>query len=71
MESCRAKWFSVRVSLNAINDCMLILGHPSYSTEHPIQQRMRDVIGYQMGDGTEQIHKMIISRFLIGKEAVR
>ena len=66
-ECSMAKWYSVEVSIQAIKDCMVILGHPAYSTEHPVSQRLRDVLGFQMGDGTPQMQKMIISRMLIGK----
>jgi cyclohexanecarboxyl-CoA dehydrogenase len=67
LESSMAKWFSVEVSLETIRDCMVILGHPAYSTENPISTRLRDIIGYQIGDGTPQIHKLIISRLLLGR----
>jgi cyclohexanecarboxyl-CoA dehydrogenase len=62
-----AKWYSVEVSIQAIKDFMVILGHPAYSTEHPVSQRLRDVVGFQMGDGTPQMQKMIIARMLMGK----
>jgi alkylation response protein AidB-like acyl-CoA dehydrogenase len=29
--------------------------------------RLRDVLGYQLGDGPPQIQKMIIARLLLGK----
>jgi hypothetical protein len=32
-----------------------------------VSQRLRDVVGFQMGDGTPQMQKMIIARMLIGK----
>jgi cyclohexanecarboxyl-CoA dehydrogenase len=66
-ECSMAKWYSVEVSIQAIKDCMVIVGHPAYSTEHPISQRLRDVVGFQMGDGTPQMQKLIISRMLLGK----
>src|SRR4030042_521754 len=66
-ECSMAKWLSVEVSIQAIKDCMVVLGHPAYSTEHPVSQRLRDVVGFQMGDGTPQMQKMIIARMLMGK----
>ncbi len=66
-ECSMAKWYSVEVSIQAIKDCMVIIGHPAYSTEHPISQRLRDVVGFQMGDGTPQMQKLIISRMVLGK----
>ena len=49
---------------------MVIIGHPGYSTEHPISMRLRDVMGYLLGDGPPQIQKMIIARLMIGKAVV-
>lgn len=66
-ECSMAKWYGVEASIQAIKDCMVIIGHPAYSVEHPISQRLRDAVGFQMGDGTPQIQKLIISRMLIGK----
>ncbi len=66
-ECSMAKWYTVEVSIQAIKDCMVIIGHPAYSTEHPISQRLRDVVGFQMGDGTPQMQKLIISRMVLGK----
>ena len=66
-ECSMAKWYSVEVSIQAIKDSMVIIGHPAYSTEHPISQRLRDVVGFQMGDGTPQMQKLIISRMVLGK----
>ena len=70
VESSMAKWYSVDVSVDAIKDMMVLIGHPGYSTEHPISQRMKDVLGYQLGDGPPQIQKMVIARLMIGKAVV-
>ena len=37
----------------------------------PHQQRMRDVLGIQIGDGTAQIMKLIIARERVGRVAVQ
>lgn len=34
------------------------------SRELPVQQRLRDVIGWQVGDGSEQVMNLIIVRSL-------
>lgn len=70
VESSMAKWFSVEASVQCIKDMMVIIGHPGYSTEHPISMRLRDVMGYLLGDGPPQIQKMIIARLMIGKAVV-
>ena len=70
VESSMAKWFSVEASVQCVKDMMVIIGHPGYSTEHMISTRLRDVLGYQLGDGPPQIQKMIIARLMIGKAVV-
>ncbi len=52
-----------------IHRCLLFHGHRGYSQELPIEQRLRDVIGWQIGDGTEEVMKLIITRSLFGRDA--
>ena len=35
----------------------------------PLQSLLRDISGYQIGDGTPQIQKIIIARDVIGRAA--
>jgi len=53
-----------------INDCMITFGHAAYSEEYPLEQRLRDVLGYQIADGTPEIQKLVISRELFNREVV-
>jgi cyclohexanecarboxyl-CoA dehydrogenase len=69
-EAAMSKWLAPVVAVNAIHDCLLIHGHVAYSEEYPIEQRLRDAIGYEMADGTAQIMKMIVARELIGRESL-
>ncbi|MEM9684502.1 MAG: cyclohexanecarboxyl-CoA dehydrogenase, partial [Pseudomonadota bacterium] len=39
--------------------------------DSPHQQRMRDVIGLEIGDGTAQVSKLIIARERVGNVAVQ
>lgn len=63
-EGAMAKWYAPKVAAEAIHKCLLLHGHRGYSTELPIQQRLRDVIGWQIGDGSEEVMKLIIAREL-------
>ena len=47
------------------------MGHAGYGLDLPFQQRMRDVFGLQIGDGTAQIMKMVIARERIGRAAMQ
>ena len=62
-----AKWFAPKTAAETIHRCLLLHGHYGYSTALPIQQRLRDVIGWQIGDGSEEVMKLIIARSLVGR----
>jgi cyclohexanecarboxyl-CoA dehydrogenase len=44
---------------------MKIHGHLGYSTELPLQQRLRDVMAYLVADGTAEIQKRVIAGELV------
>ena len=67
-ESAMCKFLGPKVAVQVIHDALLIHGHVGYSEEYPIEQRLRDVIGWEMADGTAEIMKIIISRELMGRE---
>lgn len=61
-EAAMCKWWAPKVSYDIIQQCLLTHGHGAYSDEYPFGQRLRDVLGLQIGDGTAQIMKMVIAR---------
>lgn len=63
-----AKFWAPKLAADVIHQCLLTLGHVGYSTEHKVGQRLRDVIGLEIGDGTAQVSKLVISRDLLGRE---
>ena len=69
-EAAMCKWWAPKTAFQVIHRCLLTHGHGGYSTDLPHQQRLRDVMGLQIGDGTEQVQKMIISREKVGRVAV-
>ncbi len=46
-----------------------MFGHGGYD-RGVMEQRLRDVLGFQIGDGTAQIMKTIIARDRAGRQAV-
>lgn len=66
-EAAMAKFWAPKLSAEVIHQCLLVLGHLGYSTESPVGQRLRDVIGLEIGDGTAQVSKLVISRALLGR----
>lgn len=69
-EAAMVKWYGCEVAAQALHDCVLLAGWPAYGTELPHDQRLRDVIGFELGDGTAQIMKMIVAREAIGRESL-
>lgn len=69
-EAAMCKWWAPKTAFETIHRCLLTHGHSGYTMDLPHQQRLRDVMGLQIGDGTEQIQKMIIAREKIGRVAV-
>lgn len=66
-EAAMAKFWAPKLATEVIHQCLLTLGHIGYSTEHKVGQRLRDVIGLEIGDGTAQVSKLVISRNLLGR----
>lgn len=66
-EAAMTKWWPPLLAYEAIHACLLIHGHAGYSEDFPFQQRLRDVLGLQIGDGTAHIMKNIIARERAGK----
>ena len=65
-----AKSLCPTIGIEACNNAMLTLGHVGYSSDYPVEQRLRDVLGYQFADGTVDIQRTILVREFIGKEYV-
>ncbi len=66
-EAAMAKWWAPKLAFDITQQCLLTHGHGGYSNELPFEQRLRDVLGMQIGDGTAQIMKMVIARRYVGK----
>jgi len=69
-DAAMSKWVGPMVSSRAIHDCLLQFGHYGYSSEYPIEQRLRDVLAVEIADGTAQIQKIIIARELFGRDFI-
>lgn len=67
-ESAMVKWWCTSKAFDIIHDCLLIHGHYGYSKDLPYEQRLRDVVGGEIGDGTAEIMKLIITRETLGRE---
>jgi cyclohexanecarboxyl-CoA dehydrogenase len=69
-ESGMVKWFGPKIACDIIHDCLLTHGHYGYTKDLPFEQRLRDTMSVELGDGTAEIMKLIIARDIIGREFV-
>jgi cyclohexanecarboxyl-CoA dehydrogenase len=69
-EASMCKWWVPKICVEIIHQCLLLNGHYGYTDELPLEQRLRDVMGWQIGDGSVEIQKIIIARELMGREAL-
>lgn len=69
-EGAMVKWLGPKCAVEAIHTSMILHGWIGYSTELPLDGRLRDVMGLEVGDGTPEIMKGIIAREAMGREFV-
>jgi cyclohexanecarboxyl-CoA dehydrogenase len=70
-EAAMVKWLGPKTAFDVIHQCLLTFGHYSYTKETAHQQRLRDVMGLEIGDGTASVMKLIIARERVGRAAVQ
>ena len=70
-EAAMVKWMGPKTAFDAIHHCLITHGHYGMTMDSPHQQRMRDVMGFEIGDGTAQIMKLIVARERVGRVAVQ
>lgn len=68
-EAAMCKWWCPKLAFEAVHQCLLTFGHGGYD-RGVMEQRLRDVMGFEIGDGTAQIMKTIIARARVGRKAV-
>jgi cyclohexanecarboxyl-CoA dehydrogenase len=69
MHSSMVKWWAPRMAEWIVHECLLLHGHYGYNADMPFADRMLGpILTNQIGDGTQQIQKMVIARELMGKE---
>ncbi len=61
-EAAMCKWWPPKLAFEVVHTCLLMHGHAGWGVDLPFEQRLRDVLGLQIGDGTAQIMKLVIAR---------
>jgi cyclohexanecarboxyl-CoA dehydrogenase len=67
-QAAMAKLWAPKLATEVIHQSLLTFGHLAYSSDSPLGQRLRDVIGLEIGDGTAQISALIVARHLLGRK---
>lgn len=62
VEAAMVKSYCPRTAFDAVHQCILTFGHYGWSMDLPHQQRLRDVMGLEIGDGTDSIMKLLVAR---------
>ena len=60
-----AKCFAGDTAVKVATDAVQVFGGNGYSREYPVEKLMRDAKIYQIFEGTNQIHRGILSRILL------
>lgn len=66
-EACMVKWWGPGLAFKIIKQCLLVFGHFGYCDEYTVAQRMVDVMGLEIGGGTEHLNKLLVAQHLIGR----
>ena len=67
-QAAMVKWWAPKAGVDAIHQALLTFGHAAWSDDNPQAQRMRDVMGFEIADGTAQIAKLVLARKLFGRQ---
>jgi cyclohexanecarboxyl-CoA dehydrogenase len=67
-EAAMCKWLGPKHSAEAIHACGILNGWAGWGHDLPFNQRLNDVMGLEIGDGTPEIMKAVIAREAMGRE---
>jgi alkylation response protein AidB-like acyl-CoA dehydrogenase len=68
LESSQAKLFAAQAAMKACNSAIQIHGGYGYTREFPVERYFRDAKLCEIGEGTNEIQKIIIARHIVGRE---
>jgi len=64
-EAAMAKLVAARLAARAARTAVQFLGGAGYTSAHPVERMMRDAKACEIGEGTEEIQKIVIARHLL------
>lgn len=66
-ESAMAKLYAARTGMKAAVNAVQIHGGYGYTVDYPVERMMRDVKLCEIGEGTNEIQRLVIARELLGR----
>lgn len=67
-EVAMAKWYGTQVAYETIDAMIQIFGARGYCKEYGLEQRLRDIRGFLIADGSNDVLKSLIGREVFGKQ---
>ena len=67
LPAAMAKLYAAQAAMRACDRAVQILGGYGYTREFPVERAMRDAKLCEIGEGTNEIQRLVISRELLGK----
>ena len=64
-EAAMAKYFCSELSMRATLGAIQVMGGAGYTSEYPVERMMRDAKICEIGEGTNEIQRMVIARKLL------
>ncbi len=68
-EAAMAKLFCSELAMRATTKAVQIFGGYGYTTDYPVERMMRDAKVCEIGEGTSEIQRIVISRQILGHVA--
>src|SRR5437588_1710190 len=66
-EGSMAKLFAGDMAMRVTTDAVQVLGGYGYIKEYPVERFLRDAKIYQIWEGTAEIQRLVISRYILGE----
>jgi alkylation response protein AidB-like acyl-CoA dehydrogenase len=65
LESSVAKYYAARAAMRACNNAIQIHGGYGYTREFDVERYLRDAKLAEIGEGTNEVQKMVIAREIL------
>ena len=62
-----AKLFCSELAMRATKGAIQVMGGAGYTSDYPVERMMRDAKICEIGEGTNEIQRLVIARQLLGE----